>query len=50
MISGMYLGELVRLILLKLSREDKVLFVGKDTAGLDVRNCFTSQNVSEIVT
>ena len=48
MISGMYLGELVRLILLKLHNVG-VVFYGSDISSLDIRGAFKTMLVSEIL-
>lgn len=47
MISGMYMGELVRLVLLKFTKE-KVLFSGKGSEELNTRWRFKTKYVSEI--
>nr|XP_022899850.1 hexokinase type 2-like isoform X1 [Onthophagus taurus] len=47
MISGMYMGELVRLVLVKLSKEG-LLFGGKSSPELEKRERFYTKYVSEI--
>lgn len=47
MISGMYMGELVRLILLKLTK-DNILFGGKPSEALLTKWRFKTKYVSEI--
>lgn len=47
MISGMYLGEIVRLLLLKLT-EDKLLFNGRASPALLKRESFETKFISEI--
>lgn len=47
MISGMYLGEIVRLLLLKLT-EDKLLFNGRASPALLTRESFKTKFISEI--
>jgi hexokinase len=47
MISGMYLGELVRLTLLKLAR-NKVIFGGKVTKQLETWDIFSTKFLSDI--
>lgn len=46
MISGMYLGELVRIILENLARKD-ILFNGHFEA-ISIKNCFPTKFISEI--
>uniref|UniRef100_A0A1B6BZD2 Phosphotransferase n=1 Tax=Clastoptera arizonana TaxID=38151 RepID=A0A1B6BZD2_9HEMI len=47
MISGMYMGELVRLVVVKFT-EDKVLFEGKGSSKLSKRGNFLTKYVSDI--
>ncbi|XP_054902616.1 hexokinase-2-like [Poeciliopsis prolifica] len=47
MISGMYLGEIVRLVLVKLA-ENKLLFKGKVSEALCTRDTFETKFISEI--
>ncbi|XP_041078774.1 hexokinase-2-like [Polyodon spathula] len=47
MISGMYMGEIARLILVKLANE-KLLFRGKTTPALLARGSFKTKHISEI--
>lgn len=47
MISGMYMGELVRLILVKMTK-DGLLFRGKLTPELLLKNNFDTEYVSAI--
>ncbi|XP_041865244.1 hexokinase-2-like isoform X1 [Melanotaenia boesemani] len=47
MISGMYLGEIVRLVLVRLT-EDKLLFKGKASAALLTQGTFETKFISEI--
>ncbi|WKY08230.1 hypothetical protein Q1695_007602 [Nippostrongylus brasiliensis] len=46
MISGMYMGELVRIVLEKLARK-KVVFNG-DTVAISKKNCFLTKHVSDV--
>ncbi|EYC45873.1 hypothetical protein Y032_0414g1029 [Ancylostoma ceylanicum] len=48
MISGMYMGELVRIVLERLARKG-VLFKG-EYLGISKRECFTTKHVSEVET
>lgn len=47
MISGLYMGELVRLILVKMAKE-KLLFNGKVPDDLRKKGCFETKYVSAI--
>lgn len=47
MISGMYLGEVVRLLLLKLTQE-KLLFEGQTSAALLTPGTFETRYISNI--
>lgn len=47
MISGMYMGELVRLILVKMAKEE-LLFQGKLSPGLLTTGSFETKDVSDI--
>ncbi|MED6263912.1 Hexokinase-2 [Characodon lateralis] len=47
MISGMYMGELVRLILVKMAR-DQLLFQGKTTPELLTTGCFSTNHIFAI--
>jgi hexokinase len=47
MISGMYMGEIVRLVLVKLA-QDGHIFDGEVTEDLDTRERFYTKYVSEI--
>lgn len=47
MISGMYLGEIVRLLLVKLT-EDKLLFNGQTSKALRTPGKFQTKFISEI--
>ncbi|XP_028668709.2 hexokinase-2-like isoform X2 [Erpetoichthys calabaricus] len=47
MISGMYMGEIVRLILIDLAKEN-VLFNGMVPAALQMKNSFETRHISEI--
>lgn len=47
MISGLYMGELVRLILVKMAKE-KLLFNGKVPDNLRKKDCFETRYVSAI--
>lgn len=47
MVSGMYLGELVRLILVKMAREG-MLFEGRITPELLTRGTFETKHISAI--
>lgn len=47
MISGMYLGEIVRLLLVKLT-EDKLLFKGQTSEALLTPGKFETKFISEI--
>ncbi|MEQ2168683.1 hypothetical protein GOODEAATRI_017354 [Goodea atripinnis] len=47
MISGMYMGELVRLILVKMAR-DQLLFQGKTTPELLTTGCFSTNHIFTI--
>lgn len=47
MISGMYLGEIVRLLLVKLT-EDKFLFSGQASEALLMPGSFETKFISEI--
>ena len=47
MISGMYLGEIVRLVLVKMT-EDKLLFQGQPPEALLTPNKFKTKFISEI--
>lgn len=47
MVSGMYMGELVRLILVKMAKES-LLFEGRITPELLTRGKFTTSDVSNI--
>ena len=49
MVSGMYLGELVRVTLCKLTK-DKALFGGKINDKLKKKENFTTKMISEIAT
>lgn len=49
MVSGMYMGELVRLILVKMAKES-LLFEGRITPELLTRGKFTTSDVSAIET
>lgn len=47
MISGMYLGEIVRLVLVKMTK-DKLLFKGQISEALGTRGRFETKFISEI--
>lgn len=47
MISGMYLGEIVRLVLVRLAKE-KLLFKGQTSKDLLTPNTFQTKFISEI--
>jgi hexokinase len=47
MISGMYMGELVRLILVKMAKEE-LLFQGKVSSELLTTGSFETKDVSDI--
>ncbi|KAL1122902.1 hypothetical protein AAG570_003227 [Ranatra chinensis] len=47
MISGMYLGEIVRLLLVKFSK-DKTIFNGKSSDALETRGTFRTEYISDI--
>lgn len=48
MISGMYMGELVRKVLLRLSYQEKLIFGGKTTEKLRTPYAFQTQFISEV--
>ena len=47
MISGMYMGELVRLVLVKCAR-DELLFSGETSQDLETQGRFYTKYVSEV--
>jgi len=47
MVSGMYMGELVRLVLIKLTNDGQ-LFIGQDTDNLFKQGNFFTKYISEI--